>query len=384
MSTSLPPKHFWVLDSFRGICACIVALSHFHANSIFNGSLLLDRGSIYVDFFFVLSGFVIFANYGERLKSGYGVNKFVFLRFGRLYPLHITVFLGFILVELLQFFIHVDSAALYAPFQGPGESVGAMLANVFLVHSLGIFDRFSYNGPSWSISVEFYTYILFAFILTYTGRFSLYVVALCAFISFMIVFTHHPHLYAKLDYGFFRCVYGFACGALTWEIYKKWGHKFQELIQGKIKINMLELGVLVLSMIYINYYSFGKLSFFVPIVFSIVVLLFAFEGGVFSRVLKHKFFLLLGMLSYSIYMTHIFIAGKFFELPIRLLEGRMGWEIGTEVDGEMLYGSNLFTGTAIELSYMLTVICWSYISFEIIEDPFRKLSKKVLRNKECK
>jgi peptidoglycan/LPS O-acetylase OafA/YrhL len=359
-------------------------MSHFHANSMLDGSMLLDRGSIYVDFFFVLSGFVIFASYGERLKSGYGVSKFVFLRFGRLYPLHIAVFIAFILVDVSQLFIHIDGAALHEPFSGPGESIKAMVANVFLVHSMGILDRLSFNGPSWSISVEFYTYILFAFIITYTGRFSLYVVSLCALISVMMVFTHSDHLYAKLDYGFFRCVYGFSCGVLTWEIYKNWGHQFQEFIKNKFKANILEFGCLVLAMIYIHSFSFDKLSFFAPIVFSAVVFLFAFEGGFLSDILKKKVFLFLGMLSYSIYMTHIFISGKLFALPVRMLESKYGWEITGDIGGVPHYGANIITGTAIELFYLLTVICCSYISFKLIEDPFRKLSKKFIKSRERK
>ena len=86
MTDSVTRKHYLVLDSFWGICACLVAVSHFGANSIVAGSSLLDRGGIYVDFFFVLSGFVIFSNYRDRLRDGYSLSRFMFLRFARLYP----------------------------------------------------------------------------------------------------------------------------------------------------------------------------------------------------------------------------------------------------------------------------------------------------------
>ena len=54
-------QHYLTLDSFRGLCACIVALSHFNAVSILSNTPILDRGAVYVDFFFVLSGFFITA-----------------------------------------------------------------------------------------------------------------------------------------------------------------------------------------------------------------------------------------------------------------------------------------------------------------------------------
>lgn len=382
MSTPPTLNHFWVLDSFRGLCACFVALSHFSANSIIYGSPVLDRGGIYVDFFFVLSGFVIFANYSEKLKSKFGIGKFIFLRLGRLYPLHLAMFLAFIMVELVQLLIPADVGALHQPFQGPGESVGAMTANVFLIHSLGILDKFSFNGPSWSISVEFFAYILFAFIIVHTGRYSNYIIGACLVASLAILAIYHGHLYAKLDYGFFRCVYGFAFGVFVWEIYSKIGHKFRPIMQNKVKANLYEIVLLILTILYIQFLSYGTTSFLAPLVFSFVVFLFAFEGGICSRILKNKLFLLLGMLSYSIYMTHVFIAGKFFELPIRLLEGRMGWDITTTIDGETVYGTTLLLGTGLELFYLFTVVCCSYISFKLIENPFRKLSKRIIKKRD--
>lgn len=379
MKASTTPNHFWVLDSFRGLCACLVALSHFDANSIIHNSPVLDRGGIYVDFFFVLSGFVIFSNYSEKLKEGFGVGKFIFLRFGRLYPLHIAVFLAFIAVDFLQLLIPSNVGALHQPFQGPGESVGSMIANVFLIHSLGILDTFAFNGPSWSISVEFFSYILFAFILVYTGKYSRYVIAACLIISLIVLITHHGHLYAKLDYGFFRCVYGFACGVFVWEIYNKVGKKILPYI--KSKASFFEVALLIITILYIQLLSYGHSSFVAPLIFSLVVFLFTFEAGICSRILKNKLFLLLGTLSYSIYMIHIFIAGKFFELPIRILEERMKWDITTSIEGDVVYGSSLITGTLLEIFYLLTVVGCSYISFKIIEDPFRKLSKRILNKK---
>ena len=42
--------------------------------------------------------------------------------------------------------------------------------NVFLLHSLGFIDHLSWNWPSWSISVEFYTYLVFGLVLLWAQR----------------------------------------------------------------------------------------------------------------------------------------------------------------------------------------------------------------------
>ncbi len=369
-------QHYQTLDSFRGICACLVALSHFNANSIFRDSAIFDRGSIYVDFFFVLSGFVIFANYAERLRNGFSLAEFTFLRFGRVYPLHFFVLMAFIMLDVLQMFVHVGGAALYEPFSAPGEGLKDIVANLLLVHSLGISEHHAFNGPSWSISTEFYTYILFGLLLCYVPKYQNFLIAATGLCAAIIVYKMHGELYAKLDYGFFRCVYGFACGALVWEIFSRLraGAGFNEL-SSRAK-DLLEILLIAGCITYIQFFSGGALSMLAPLVFAIMIYVFAFEGGIVSRFLKNKFFLLLGTLSYSIYMIHIFISGKFFELPVRLLESKMGWSLTVTQDDLKYYGLSQMSGTLWEIFYLAVVIACSFISYKIIEEPFRKWSKQ--------
>lgn len=365
-----------VLDSFRGICACIVAFSHFNANSIIYGSSLWDRGSPYVDFFFVLSGFIIFANYEEKLRQGYSMKKFVLLRFGRLYPLHFAVLMAFIGVDVLQIFIHVGEASLYPPFSAPGETPGAIIAMLFLVHSLHLTEILAFNGPSWSISVEFYAYIFFAFIIVYSGEHCKKILAALVLTMPIMLYFLYGELYAKLDYGFLRCVYGFACGALTWFFFKKYHEKIGDYLIKSKQITLIETAAIIAVGIYIAYFSFDLGSFAAPLIYSGVILLFAFENGRVSNILKAKTFLLLGTLSYSIYMIHLFISGKFFALPIRLLENKLGWNISVQSGEIQLYGTNLVYGTLLEIFYLFVVVGCSFISYKLIEEPFRDWMRK--------
>ncbi|MCB1557886.1 MAG: acyltransferase [Alphaproteobacteria bacterium] len=380
------PERFHALDSFRGLCALLVAMAHFNAYSIFHHSPIFDRGGIYVDFFFVLSGFVIFANYGEKLRNGFGMGKFIWLRFWRLYPLHIFVFLAFVGSDLAQMIFHVEGAALYKPFSAPGEGWDAILSNVFLLHSMGVLDVLSFNGPSWSISVEFYTYILFALVLVVAPRHYRMVLAFLAIVSAWIVYINHYTLFAKLDFGYFRCIYGFICGVFAFEIYSR-----VKNLKERFSIKMFTLVESVLLVLVISYIGFGARgldSFAAPIVFLVTVVLFSFEGGMVSKLLKMKFFLLLGALSYSIYMTHIFISGKLFSLPVRLLENFYGLSLSTDINGTPFFGTNLIMGTGIELFYLCVVVACSYVSYRLIEEPCRKWSKRRLASleakKECK
>ncbi len=87
---------FEALDGWRGVCACLVVLFHVHGYSPIYSWSLVRNSYLFVDFFFVLSGFVISWNYGARLDSWSGVKRFLVLRLGRVYPLHVFMLLCFI------------------------------------------------------------------------------------------------------------------------------------------------------------------------------------------------------------------------------------------------------------------------------------------------
>ena len=59
---------FHVLDGWRGVCALLVALFHVNAVGHFYGLPVVRNGLLFVDFFFVLSGFVITHAYAERVS----------------------------------------------------------------------------------------------------------------------------------------------------------------------------------------------------------------------------------------------------------------------------------------------------------------------------
>ncbi len=93
------PRHFVALDSLRGIAALMVAFHHFRTDSLLDGLTIVRQAWLFVDFFFLLSGFVIAATYRDRLARGHGVLPFMLLRIGRLYPLHLAILAAFVAAE---------------------------------------------------------------------------------------------------------------------------------------------------------------------------------------------------------------------------------------------------------------------------------------------
>lgn len=374
-------QHFTVLDSWRGIAALIVALVHFRINSHIAAWDVLDRASLCVDFFFVLSGFVIFANYAARLQSGYSFWRFMGLRFGRLYPLHFIVLCAFIGWELLQIVVPaLQGYAKFAPFGQPGESPYDIFLSVFLLQGLGTAQKIGFNEPSWSISAEFFTYALFALILIGFKARAYWVSLIMLIIAAGILIISKVYLTFALDYSFWRCVYGFSFGSLCWWAYERfplWRQKFSDLkvfVASAIEVSILVIcyGLFVLPV------SNLMIMMCAPFVFGAMIFVFSFERGFISRVLKQRFFLVMGLSSYSIYMVHTFLGGKLAS-AYQLIESKTGYKLQIVIDGETMLGADFFQGDTLTLIYVVMVLVVAVISYYLIEQPGRQLSRRILK-----
>ncbi|MEI9985245.1 MAG: acyltransferase [Aliidongia sp.] len=155
------PAHWSALDSLRGLAAVSVVLFHMTWTSPLYPLPFVRNGYLMVDLFFVLSGFVIASAYGGRISSPQALGRFLWLRFWRLYPVHLVFLIVFVAVEVAKYIaeyrygIHANHPAL-----GPGWT-GDLVANLLLVQGLTN-GAASFNGPSWSISVECAVYLMFA------------------------------------------------------------------------------------------------------------------------------------------------------------------------------------------------------------------------------
>lgn len=207
-----------MLDFYRFLAALGVIL--FHVNSIESrAKSIIDVGSfgIFVDFFFMLSGFVLFHNYKD-LQLGVS-NYFTFLirRLARIYPLHLATMAVLICM----------SVALSFPIST--ADYRDIVLNTFLMQAWGLTDKLTLNHPSWSISAEFFCYLLFPFIVVMIRNVRIYVsTPLVLFIFYIFSREWLPFweqsggMYgANYDFGMLRALPSFLLGCLTYKIYQQ-------------------------------------------------------------------------------------------------------------------------------------------------------------------
>lgn len=161
------PERIEPLTWARFFAALAVVLHHYsrYVNTAPNPSGVAI-GSLAVDFFFVLSGFVLAHVYGSRPATSWSATwMFLIARLSKIYPLHLLTLIFYVAIGAYaaRGGLHISDPEKYDPAQ--------IIPNVFLVHAWGFSDRGSFNYPSWSISAEWFAYMLFpAFVLLLSRR----------------------------------------------------------------------------------------------------------------------------------------------------------------------------------------------------------------------
>ena len=312
---------FRVLDAWRGIAALLVAVFHLNLCSPVYALDLVRNAYLFVDFFFVLSGFVITHAYADRMTTIEGVSTFAVRRFNRLWPLHAIVLLAFVLVELAKSLAAARGISFSAPPFTDATASAALPLNLAFGQSMGLFDRLTWNPPSWSIAAEFWTYMIFAAAL-YIGakRFprsrlateGLLAVLLVASVVILISYSKHGQD-ATYDLGLFRCICGFLAGHF---VYRLW----QVCPRTIFETSVLEIAVVILAVQFVSFAGRSAYDFLAPVIFSAVVLVFAFEAGPISKLMSNRANDWLGRISYSIYMWQAFIIFNCIDRPVSIIE----------------------------------------------------------------
>jgi peptidoglycan/LPS O-acetylase OafA/YrhL len=370
-----PPRRFVALDGWRGISAVLVGLYHVEIiGEIYAGHWralpVIENAYLFVDFFFVLSGFVIAHTYERRIAGGDDLLAFATRRFGRVWPLHLAVLLGFIAFELVKLMVRARGIATEsAPFAG-SFAVSAIVTNLLLVQSFGLHHGLTWNQPSWSIGVEFYAYLVFAVLVLLARRRLVPAAALIAALGALAVAICSPtYMRTTFDYGFFRCLYGFFLGVLVHRFYD-WAD-----LAPRLQPTAVEIAAVAAVVAFVSVAGAGPVSLLSPLIFAVAVYVFALERGALSWLLLMRPFRAAGAWSYSIYMVQALLL-IVIARAIRTVEAHFGGpatiEANVEGSRQMLLSlGSPWRADALVLLYLVLLLAIASITFRFIETPAR-------------
>ncbi len=215
MPADATKQRYAALDAMRGLAALAVVVYH------------LDRpyapsAYIAVDFFFVLSGFVIARAYGEKLAGGMSVLAFMKARYARLYPL----FLIGSVYGLVQLLLHWQASGV-----GRADLAASVVSTVFMLPSPSFLTRsagdilalYPLNGPAWSLFWELLANLVFALVLFRLKTRSLILIAAASLALLIGSVLFHKSLdlgweWHSVDGGFARVFFSFTLGMIIYRL----------------------------------------------------------------------------------------------------------------------------------------------------------------------
>ncbi|WP_291529591.1 acyltransferase family protein [Bacteroides sp. UBA939] len=361
--------HYIILDGLRGIAAITVVWFHiFEAYATSHLDQKINHGYLAVDFFFILSGFVIGYAYDDRWKT-MTMKDFIKRRIIRLHPM---VVMGAVIGAIMFYFQgcsvwDVSKVTVLALFI-------ATFINAMLIPATpgtevrGLGEMYPLNGPSWSLLFEYIGNILYVlFIRKFSTRALtvLVIVAGCGLATFSIfgpygdICAGYSLTGTEFTCGSFRILYSFSAGLLLSRIFKP----------AHIKGSFWKCSILVILLLAVpriggseHLWMNGLYDTLCFALFFPLIVYWGASGRITDKY-TNRICKFLGDISYPLYMVHYPFIYLYY-----------AWVKNEELTfGESVYGA---------LAVVIGSILLAYICLKLYDEPVRKyLAKRFLKSK---
>ena len=302
-----PKKHYHILDGLRGVAALMVLV--FHIFEMFNiREAPIQHGYIAVDFFFLLSGFVIAHAYDNRWNSM--TPKDFFKR--RLIRLHPMIIFGMTFGAILYYF---SGSSLYPDLASTPiwMLLGVLLLNFFLIPTTPSMDlrtfgeMYPLNGPAWTLFFEYIANILYILIFR---KLSTRILTLCVIVS-AAVLAHFAITNGNViggwqltpiefQHGLTRLIFPFLAGMLLRRVFKPIKLNNSFLWSSLFLIVIMAMPILGSEdQTWIN----GLYEAFAIIILFPIIIFLGASGNAETKV-SSKLCRFLGDISYPLYIIH--------------------------------------------------------------------------------
>jgi peptidoglycan/LPS O-acetylase OafA/YrhL len=318
------------LTGARAVAAGAIVLTHLHPVAVY----LTPRaapfvpymlaGALAVDFFFLLSGFIITHRYLDALSrpAPAATRRFWLLRFARIWPVHAVTVLAFLLYHVLS--LHYFGYGMSADNLG----VRNLLANLTMLQMVPPFTPI--NPPSWSLAPETGAYLVFPLLALGLARirsaWTAFSAAAVVLVAAALVLTHmvqHDVAGSGLyTVSWSRIVFGFTAGCL---LAVAWRSLTRHRRAPQWDLALVAAAVAVVG---VGWWDVHHRVVVVPMhvypFLGLVVLACAGSTGPVARLLGSPVIEWAGRISYSVYVTHFLVIAVAFAFLVKNQTGAEG------------------------------------------------------------
>lgn len=328
----------------RFLAALSIVIFHFGQETFFYQNdyigFLSSSANLGVSYFYLLSGFIMIIAYFN--KKEVSTIEYYQNRLARVYPTYLFALIFFFIIN--HFYIDLK----------------ALILNLFTLQSWVPGKVLSYNVPGWSISVEMFFFLCFPFLLKlykskinpkiyFTGILLIWI-STQVLTNYIVRFgdfdlIHNQRLREFIYYNPIMHINEFLIGNAAGIFFIK-----------NIKPKNYDISILITVMLLILTIRFIGLEFhngLLAVLFVPLIILICANTGVITKIFNHKILVYLGSVSYSLYII---------QLPLHILFFQFYEKFDFAKEYSFYY-------------YLAFLIICSILSYELIENPFRKLLK---------
>jgi peptidoglycan/LPS O-acetylase OafA/YrhL len=344
------------LTSLRGIAALSVASLHVSKDfgytwNIAGHTFYVEFAYLWVDFFFILSGFIMSHVYGgdfvHDVRAG-AVHQFLVKRIARIYPLHLLTLCFFWALALLKLSLGARTSGHIDPVLVP--------SHLFLLQGWGLHPKLYWNYPAWSISAEAAAYLAFPWLCLYItsssrSRALLTGAGCLAGLMLLQALELNGSLrHATYDTGAIRCLFEFVLGMLLYRVH---------LALSLRRISALGADATAFGSVaaLIGAMHLGAPEMAIVCLCALVILSASVNESAFARCFAAPPLLWLGSASYAVYML---------QAPLQAIWGPISTRLPQGWTGQPVLGAVYFT------IFMLALLCAAGLTHRFFEVPARK------------
>jgi peptidoglycan/LPS O-acetylase OafA/YrhL len=295
--TILERHKFLTLDTLRGVAA--LAVLEFHTSG-FTGHQLFPHGYLAVDFFFMLSGFVITFAYQDKLNLDLSTAEFLKIRLTRLYPLYFLGLMLGLLLSIVQYCIgrnHLSASSL-----GYFLALGLFLLPAPSALQAGGPASFPFDTPTWSIFYELIANLLHSlFFRRRSWKFFVGIV-----LSSEVTLLYSANKLGTMDfgsrrtevvYGLSRVIFAYTVGILVYLVWEKGRHR--------INVPPFILSILLLAVLAVHTTARSSLTYDVLVTTCFFPIFLCVSASSVTSLRFTHVSRALGLSSYAVYVLHV-------------------------------------------------------------------------------
>jgi peptidoglycan/LPS O-acetylase OafA/YrhL len=315
----------------------------------------LGNAHLAVDFFFILSGFVLAYVYADDMaRHRFSYRLFMKKRIARIYPLYLAMLL--LCIGML-----LGAWSLKLTLNNPDAwSTSAIVPNLLLIQAFGVLDHLSINGPAWAVSAEWLAYLVFPLVMAAVmrnrlGRVGTLLATVAVFLClYYLIPTDRPLTHRTYDFGILRMAAEFPIGVALFYVFDKYRQS------GASAVNSWHVLALIIAVIAAMQFQVAE-SVVVLLLAALIFACAAAEATKGLPWLTRPWLVYGGTISYAIYLIHV---------PFIIVVRKIVYGLGVSPAS--------FAIDALTVGCIVLVVPLAIIAYEWFEAPAQRWTLQLL------